>query len=148
MIRKSLGGVVRHVWSDDPALDKSDPDVFAAKWKAFLADGKVECLPVVEGGAPAVFEIAPLTRRQFLRIYNGGGGALEQMSEAVAYGLRSVKGFEVDGRAPDVEKVDSDVGKRLSAKCLDALFDPLLFAELGARVLEISRLDPTRGQAS
>lgn len=146
MISKSLGGIRHHVWSEDCALDKSDPDVFAAAWKAFLENGDETALPLLDGGTPAVFDLVPLTRRQFLRVYSGGGSPLEQMTEAVAYGLRAVRGFEVNSRPADVRSVDSDAGKRLDAATLDALFDPMLFAELGARVLEISRLDPTRGR--
>lgn len=140
MIRKSLLGIVKHVWRDDPALDKSDPDKFEAAWTAFLADGDAAKLPVKEGQKVAEFDLAPLSRRQFLRVYQGGGSPLEQMAEAVAYGLRALRGFEVDGHAPDLERVESDVGKRLSVKSLDAIFDPVLFAELGSRIVEISRI--------
>lgn len=146
MISKSLIGVRKHVWSMDSALDKSDPDQFAAAWTAFLEGGEMAVLPLVEGCKPAEFDIAGLTRRQFLHVYNGSGGALENMAEAVAYGVRGVRGFQIDGKPIDFERVKSDSGQRLSVATLDALFDPLLFAELGSRILEISRIDPTRGQ--
>ena len=91
--------------------------------------------------------LGKLGRREFLRVYGGMASApMEQMVEAVAYGLRSVTGFEVDGSEVSVERVSSDGCKRADAKTLDALFDPILFGELGSRILEVSQLDPTRGQ--
>lgn len=144
MITKSMLGTIRHAWSEDPAIDKSDPDKFAMAWKEALRTGDIKCLPFREGDQPAVFELAPLTRKQFLRVFAQEG--ISQVCEAVAYGLRTVSGFIVDGRGVDLDRVDSDAGKRLSAASLDALFDPVLFMELGTRIIEVSRIDPLRSQ--
>lgn len=144
MISKSLVGTVLHVWSQDGALDKSDPEQFGVAWAEFAKAGDVSKLPMRDGCRPSVFVLAPLTRKQFLRAYQHSG--IEQVNDIVAYGLREVRDVEVDGRPLELEREKSEVGQRATAATLDALFDPLLFGELSARILEISCIDPTRGQ--
>lgn len=143
MILHSLIKSRQHVWSLDPGLDRSDLEAFGAAWKAFHDTGDVATLPIKDGATLAVFILAPLTRRQFTRVFGLAG--LEQVTDAVAYGLQSVSGFQIDGAPVQLERTDTETGRRLTSKSLDAIFDPVLFAELAGRIVEISRIDPTRG---
>lgn len=143
MISKRLVSRIKHVWSKDPALDRSDPAHFDKAWAEFLKKGDLEILPLKGGEHPTIFEIAPLTRRQFERI--GSMSGLEADTEAVACSLRSVSGFEVDGSNAVLEHEGPQSNRRLTAASLDAIYDVYLFAELGRRILEISSLDPLAG---
>ena len=143
MILHSLIRSVKHVWSMDPALDRSDLESFSAAWESFLKDGDLAKLPIKEGETPTVFTLEPLTRSEFVKIY--GGGDIERVIEAVAYGLQSVENLMVNGEKFQIERIESGGSKRVKGSCLDAFFDPVLFAELGTRIVEISRLHPTSG---
>jgi hypothetical protein len=135
--RTSFTSTRPHVWSIDPAIDKENP---AYDWKEFLDKGDLKYLPAVEGGTLTVFNIKALSRRQFTRVFNIEG--LNQFSEAVAFGLKSVANFRVDGTEVDLRLVKVDGEERVSEDSLNKIFDPMLFAELGLRILEISRLHP------
>jgi hypothetical protein len=143
VLSKSLVGTVKHVWSMDPALDRSDPEKFDPCWDAFLKSGNPDDLaPVIlDGMQPAVFTLARLSRRAWLMVSAADGP--KASDEAVACSLRDLSGFSCDGEAVRLEFVTDAVGlKRVKASILDRIYDPLLFAELGMRVLQVSRLDP------
>lgn len=144
MIHHEPGKTRKHVWSLDAALDKSDEEGFKAAWEKFLKDDDVAALPLVEGDAPTVFDLEPLSRKAFTAVMKLDG--LEQASEAVAYGLCGVTGFHVKGKPFTIERKETNGSARLTAKTMDAIYDPFLFMELGYRVIAISRIDPTRGQ--
>ncbi len=140
MITKPLTASVIHCWTEDPAFDKSDAPAWDAKWKAFLdGSAKVDSLPTKDGQAPATFQLAPLTRKQFLRVADGRGD-LASDSEVVAFSLLAVTGFDVGGQPPTMERVPTDAGTRLTDKSLDQIYDIGLFRHLAGRVLEISRI--------
>lgn len=145
LIRSTLKSV-RHVWSQDPALDRSSlsEETFEKAWKQFLKTGDPSNLPVREGTKLAIFEFEPLSRKDYIRALNLAG--LEQWNEAVACGLRSVQNFEIDGVPVQLERTEQGGSKRLSGDSLDKIFDPMLFMELGLRILDASRLHPTHGQ--
>lgn len=143
MIVRSTIKARNHVWSQDPGLDRSDEDSFDEKWKQFLKDGDVRGLPTKDGAKLTVFELEPLDRKSFMRTLALSG--LEQFNEAVACGLRSVSNFEIDGVPLALERREENGSKRLAQSTLDKIFDPMLFMELGLRLIDLSRLDPTRG---
>lgn len=140
LIRPSFTGTRNHVWSEDPAIDRDSP---AFDWVEFLRTGDLAHVPTVEGGKLTVFKIRPLSRKQFTRVFNLNG--LEQLVEAVAYGLREVKDFILDGQAVELKHIKVDGEERVSNDSLDRVFEPLLFTELGTRIVELSRLDPRKG---
>lgn len=142
---RSFIRTVRFVSTLDPAIDREHPDI-----ESILAEyrktGDVSKLPLREGSTPSVFEIAPLSRKQLTRVLGiPGEKYIEQCSEAVACGLRAVTNFVVDGEPVTIETSTVSDEKRVKPAVLDRLFDPLLFAELGTRILELNRLNPTSG---
>ena len=142
MIRHSLIRSSKFVWDQDPGLDKPALE-FQEAWKRCLETSDVSLLvPVTrEGQKLTVFDLEPLTRKEFMRVFALEG--LERICEAVAYGVKGVANFEIDGSDVRLER-DRD-SKRLTAKSLDLIYDPILFATLGSRVMEISQIDPTKG---
>lgn len=141
MITRSLTSSVKHVWSKDGALDRASP---AFDLAAYHRDGDMAHLPCLPGCAPTVFTLARLPRRTF--VYCADLDGFRRVCEAVAYGVREVAGFVVDGQELSLAHQKSDLGQRLTEASMDALFDPDLFGELAGRVLELSQIDPTRGQ--
>lgn len=137
MITKSLIAKTKHVWSRDPALDTDHKDY---DWAEFIKTGDMKYVPAKEGMTVAEFEIGPLTRMQFLRVWSLSD--LVQANEAVAYGLKGLTGYKVEGVDVELEFQNADDGKRLNKATLDRIFEPLLFMELGMRIIELSRLSP------
>lgn len=145
MITKSLIASIPHVWTQDPSLDKGP--AFEAAWTEFIKTGEIAKLPIKDGQKPTVFTLGPLRRKALQRVYNTDG--LERATEAVAYGLRNVADYVVDGRPVQLRwdsEADSKMGARLTNECLDEIYDPLLFVELSARIIDISHIDPLRGR--
>ncbi len=143
MITKPLTASVIHVWPDDPAFDRSDKALWDERWKSFLDGAPVASLPTKDGQVPATFKLAPLTRKQFLRIADMGGD-LRSDSEVVAHSLQAVIGFEIGGQPVDLKWTEADAGKRLTDASLDAIYDLGLFRHLSSRALEISRIPTSR----
>lgn len=142
---RSFIRTVRFVSTLDPAIDRDHPDL-ASLVEEYRKTGDVAKLPLREGATPTVFEIAPMSRKQLTRVLGiPSDKYIEQCSEAVAYGLRSVSNFIVDGEQVVIEHATVSDEKRVKPAVLDRIFDPLLFAELGARILELNRLNPTSG---
>ncbi len=145
-IKRRLRSKVLHVWSQDSALDKSDPQKLETALKKFEDSGDLEDLaPVIlPHDKPTVFELYTLKRPIMIQLDSmASGGAAD--NTAVAFGLRGVQNFTVDGKPYDLELVDAPAaigGKCVSERSLDQLYDPGLFAELGARLVRASRLDP------
>lgn len=127
----------------DPAVNREHEE-FESLWQEYRKGNDLTKIPVKEGAKLALFELAPLSRKQLLKVMSMSI-PLEQCTEAVAFSLRSVSGFEVNGEPLEISHSNVDGEKRVKPDCLDKLFDPLLFGELGARVLELNRLDPTKG---
>lgn len=142
MISRTLAGKFYFVWEKDPALAK--PENFQSIWTKYNEDGDFLKLPLKEGAKLTVFTLGRLTRRQFLRLISQTG--LQADNDTVAYGLKEVENYEVDGLKVKIEQVDVDGMKRVSSEVLDQLYDPFLFRAMAEKILEISRLDPTRGQ--
>lgn len=140
-INRSLVGAVRHVYSRDPALDKDHKDYSPA---LFRDTGDLKHMPPKEGQRVAVFELKPLPRRRLNRITSAkpadGDFTAEQYNEAVAYGLKAVRDFEVDGAPVELHFDGDGADQRLREKSLDAIYKLTLFIELGSRILEISDL--------
>jgi hypothetical protein len=132
----------KHVWSEDPSLDKENS---AFDWPEFLRTGDLKYCPAVEGGKLTVFEIRPLSRKQFSKVFNMPHGSLEQCNEAVAFGLRAVRDFQVDQQPVEIKHTKVDGEERCTESSLNAIFEPLLFVELGLRIMELSRLHPQNG---
>lgn len=142
MINRPLRSPVLHVWSKDAAIDRSDPIKAGAAYNKFHETGKLEDLTLIPGARPTVFELAPLTRKQLIACGAAPNPAMSDV-EAVAWSLRSVRDFTVQGRALLVEHTDiPGIGKRVNEDVLDHLYDIGLFTELATRVERISRLDP------
>lgn len=147
-LTRSLTALQDFVWDQDPALVKGEG--FEEAWKKHVASGKAEDLRsfVKEGSQLTIFRIAPLSRKQWLHV-----GSLQGMLsdyEAVAGSLRDIQGLELNGSpvqlVPASDIVEVQGMKRLKAEFLDQIYDPFLFRAIATRVIEISRLDPTRGQ--
>lgn len=137
MITKALTARRAHVWSQDPALDDQLP---GHDWGKFLLTSELSHLGIREGERPTVFQLQPLTRAQMIRVMNLEG--MDRINAAVAYGLRAVDGFSCDGQPVELEMRGKGDDERVSERSLDRIFDPLLFAELGTRIIDISQIHP------
>lgn len=136
MITKSITARRDYVWSRDPARDKDAP---GDNWEEFVKTGDVSHVKVKEGARLCLFKLSPLTRVQMLRVL-----AMEssyQINEAVAFGLKGVDGYVVDSIPVELEFRGQGDEKRVNERSLNAIWDAELFAELGARILHISRLE-------
>lgn len=141
MLQRSFIQSTKYISSLDPAIDRDHPDF---NWEDYRRTGEAKHLPLREGAQATVFELAPLTRKQMARVL-GFERVLDQCTEAVACGLRQVSNFIVDGQPLIVEHQGNDGERRVKSSVLDKLFDPVLFGELGTRIMEINRLVPTSG---
>ena len=141
MIERKLTDTTQYVWTMDPALDHDAKDILE-RFESYYRSGDASKLPVRDGSRLCVFTLARLTRPQHLRIMRADKDReLEMCSEAVAYALRAVDGFQVDGAPLALKRQSSDVGERLTAETLDALWDPELFREMGETIIRRSRID-------
>jgi hypothetical protein len=147
-LNRSLTATHDFVWNKDPALDERDG--IQAAWAEHVKSGTLDPIRPFfkEGMVPTVFKLAPLSRKQWLHV--GQLPGMLSNYEAVAFSLRSVEGLELNGgplqiSASDIVEVNGM--KRLKSEVVDAIYDPFLFNLMAERVIEISRLDPTRGQA-
>lgn len=143
MLIRSLSGITKWVYALDPALHADDRETLDRAIAAYLDGDLAALVPVTrEGERPSVFDVAPLSRKQFMRVLAMDG--IEQVVETVAFGCRGVSDFMVDGATFVLQATNNGDGKRLTPATLDALFDVGLFAALSNRILEISRLSPTK----
>ena len=140
MITRSFTTPAPFVWSEDPALDRESP---AYDHDKFNDTGDLAHVPAVEGGKVTVFEIKAISRAQQKRCYALSG--LAQCDEAIACGLKSVRGGQAFGFPFEVKFAKVNGEDRVDPEVLDNVHDPLLWAEMGARILEISRLFPRKG---
>lgn len=166
MITRRVHKSIDHVWSRDPALDKSNEAEFAKAWEAFKKGGDVGLLPIREGQRPTVFRCVSLKRLHMLTlsdtamlelkglVRSGGDGIvalafLRVCDEVVARGVIGADNFcDEQGRQVSLTFVDDGRGgKLLSKDSLEDLHHVSLVNELGFRILEISMPDPTSGQA-
>lgn len=146
MIRRSLLASVKHVWSKDPALDREHADFSP---DLFESTGDFKYLPKFAGQELTVFELAPLSRKQREMVAQLGrqDRTVEALREAVAFGLRGWARFIGDEGTEIEPRFHTAGGERRATEwTLDQLYDAGLFAELGARIVEISALNPRSGQ--
>jgi hypothetical protein len=139
MIQRSLCGKVTYIWEQDPGLNKDAPGY---DYKAYLGDWDRAHVPIRDGCEATTFEIAPLTRRQFLRVMQMQG--LEQAQEAVAFGLKAMGRYVCDGQSVNLSWTSTEIGQRLCNECLDAIFEPDLMLDMGMAILLLSKLRPLR----
>lgn len=165
MIQLRVHRVVDHVWSRDPALDKSDPARWSKAWTEFLETGSVAALPLRDGRQPTIWKLASLKREDRLRLgdlaqgkmadllKNGSGlegiiglSFLRGSDQLVAAGLVGVVNLQDEHGRPAKFEIN---GHGVSKEQLDALhlLGMHFVNELGNRILEISEPDPTQGQA-
>lgn len=138
MIIRTFVGRNNYVWSKDPSLDRDNP---AFNWPEFERTSSLEHAPAKEGCKLTVFEITPLSRKLFMRVFSMGA-SLDQMNEAIAYGLKGLRDYQSEGRPVELKTTKADGEERLTAETLDRLFEPMLWVELGKRILELSQLHP------
>jgi hypothetical protein len=145
---RSLTQTFKHVWSDDPALDKDalDADVYAA----FLDDGDASKLPVRPGCELMVFECKPLSakaRHRVLDVWQTKPASA--YLEAVQLSIVGWTGFAgVSGTMPAPKMQQIGNAQMLHDDAVEEINDPLLINELGMRILNWSALRPTSGRGS
>jgi hypothetical protein len=127
-----------HVWTSDPAIDKEHANFDADE---YLKTGDMKFAPLRDGEKPTVFKIAPLSRKQWLDV-TSRDGLTERLDAAVSYGLRSVENLEINGSPFQLEHEQSSKGSRVKQAYLDQIWDPELMTEIGAKVIQISKIDP------
>jgi hypothetical protein len=140
MLAPRSSSALSYICSFDPALDRDSP---AFDWAEYLETGDPVHAPIRDGDAPTTFELRRLTRKQFLRVI--GMPSEEQASEAVAHGLRGVKNYQIGGRDVELRFRRTDLGERMTDECMEQLFSPELFGELGVRILSLSTLGKQLG---
>lgn len=138
-IKRSLIGLVKHVFYDDPALGK---DHESYSYEKFVETGDVAHLQAT--GDLTVFHLKPLSMKRLQRITSmkplDGNWTTEQFGECVAYGLKSVENMEVDGKKVELQFDDASGEQRIKNKSLESIYNQILFNSIGSRVLEISDL--------
>jgi hypothetical protein len=142
IINRSLTGTVPYIYSEDPAIDKKHL-AFSKELYRETRDSKH--VPVRDGERPTVFHLKSLSMRRLQRIMSmrnlDGTISPEQYGEAVAFGLKKVDDFEVDGKPFELKLESIGSEERVKNKSLEAIFKQDLFIELGARILELSDLN-------
>lgn len=142
IVLRSLSATTKYISQFDPALDHGHADF---SWDRYRDTGDAAHLPIVPGATPTVFELAPLTASQLARVLASTESQFAHCLEAVAYGLRGASNLR-DGEASIAIEHHTVSGlRRLRPASLDQIRDPRLVLELGARILELCHLDPTRG---
>ncbi|HYE58141.1 MAG TPA: hypothetical protein VD948_06530 [Rhodothermales bacterium] len=129
------------LYSEDPALDKDHPDF---NWDLWLKTGDLKHAPTKQGMEPNRYWVRKLRMHRFEQVLDTPGA--RQVREAVAWGLTAVEGHTFNGEPVVLKfKKISDAEQRLTDESLEQLYSPELFGELGARIVELSRLHPTSG---
>jgi len=131
---------IEHIYSRDPALDAGNPSF---DWQRFLETGDRKHVPIKEGFTPTVFLLQRLTRKQLTRVLEAS--TAEHAAEAVSFALKGIKdwGAPLDFKFAEAR---GDLGQRVHPETIEKIFAIDLFAELGQRILELSKLDPSVGQ--
>ncbi len=147
MISRTLLGTFKHVWDQDPALDRESE---AFSHESFVRTGDMKHLPVKEGQRLTIFELAPLSRRQFQEVIQlrTQERPIDAAVLAVSFGLRGVQNFyDASGQELQVAFItEGDGTKRVSPATLDQLYDISLIGQLGTRIINESTLRPKNGQ--
>lgn len=129
---------LKHIYSEDPAIDKQHPDY---SWDKYVRTGDRKYVPVKDGFVPTVFELRPLTRRQYQAVMRCDATALGM--EAVAYGLVSVENLSRGDHPVVLKSKPTDLGDRLTDESLDNLFAFDVIGELGLIIISLSAVRPT-----
>ncbi len=136
-LSRSLIANVPYVLSTDPAIDESKSKV--DKYRATLDESY---LAFLEGSTPARWHLHSLSKAQLLEVWSQTSH-IKRCYEALAYGLRSVEGFAVDGQPFRLDTTKSDLGRRLTDECMDVLVrDVTILLEVGNAAIEVSSLRP------
>lgn len=169
MISRRLHDQIDHVYSGDPALDKTKAAEYKKARAECLKTGKVELLPLKQGTQPVVWKLKALSRPEklsvsgtaldkVLALVRGGAGSqgitglamLTVFDVVVMYGVVNASGLlDKDNRPMTLPFTDNGRGgKMLSGEALEELylFGTEFIIELGLRILEITEPDPTSGQ--
>jgi hypothetical protein len=129
------------VWSQDPAVDAESPGF---NLDAYLSTGDRAHLPLREGATPTEFTLMPLSRSAYQHVLQSHSEqrVIEALTEALAYGLRSVQNLDDDGKPFAVKRVpDHPRGERATSETIDKLFSAggqALISELGIAVFKRS----------
>lgn len=162
-----LIGKVLHIFTRDPALDRSTDEIATATASAVAKHnetGERGDLPLKNGRQPAVWSLLSLSERAYQavtrtsllevqKVLPQGLRAIFDMPlytirrEAFRYGLVSVENVTgLDGRPLKLEPETEAGVQVLAQKTVDELFrlyGPHLIGEIGQRVIDLSELDPT-----
>lgn len=148
-----LAGNIRHVFSRDPAIDRTDEAKVAKALKHTRETGEPNGLPVKEGRKVALWHICGLSEPAYaelslVRAKTGGTDdqiAYVEARVAVSHGLVKVEDADgLDGRPLTLAFGEGET-KVLKAESLRAIYDrfgPKAIHELGQRIVDISNLDP------
>lgn len=140
-LKSRSSDTVRHVWTQDPALDAEHPDM---DYEKYLDTGDEAFLRVKDGQSLTYFELAPLTRQQdrYIGQLLVAKRHIDAVHETVAYCLKNIVGIEIDGRPFVIQTEKGEHGPRMTKESMDATYDLSLWTELAGRVREVSRLHP------
>jgi hypothetical protein len=143
---RSFVGRVEYASLFDPALD-AEHESF--DWDQYMKSFDRKHAPTKDGGELATFTLAPLSRQQYMHVRRQEDG-MTRCFEALAYGLKALKGFTIDGKPltigpADFRKCPNGRGERLVERVLDSLMNEQLVVELAAVILSITNLRPTSG---
>lgn len=167
MITRRVHRSVPHVWTRDPAIDRSDEEKVRTGFKSFLEDGELSHLPIRQGCRPTVFRVASLKRAHLQEVGRMAqielssllarsgvtegiaGLAMYELNDlVVSRGVISVENLQDEsGRPVSLQFTDDGRGgKVLARETLEELSYVPLINELGLRILQLSMPDPTSGQ--
>lgn len=141
-ISRSLTGTIQYVYSGDPAIDTDSKAYNPEEYQKTL-DRKH--LPLKsDSDKHSIFHLRSVGMKRMQRITSmrneSGGFSTEQLGEAVAYGLKKVDDFEVEGKPFELKLETINGEERVKNESLEKMFKLLLFMELGNKILDTSDL--------
>lgn len=142
--QRSLTEVVKHVSAFDPAVDNKHPDF---NYDEYVKTGDTKFIPVRDGGTATIFHLRPLGSKSWMKA-TAEPTRDERVYRLVQFSLIAVENWSVDGSPLTIVRKTVDGIEQVERKCLDKMYDPDLFLELGGRVAMISRIDPLRSLGS
>lgn len=145
-------GKVKHIFSRDPAIDRTDEAKVTEALKHSRDTGEKNGVPVREGRTLAIWQLQSLSDRGYTELTRfsalNGDANHPTRREALRRGLIAVEGaLDEDGRPLRLEFQDGGPGGQVVTDAtldrIHRIYGPRCVGELGQRVIDVTEADPT-----
>jgi hypothetical protein len=126
---------------EDPALNTAAEGF---DWENFCNTGDRSTLHLHDGQLPTVFKVRKLTRKQYEHVKRQTSEP-DLVREAVVYALHRVDNYKQPGEM-ELGTKQTDLGKRLTDASYEEIFVPSVLLPLALFILNLSNLNPSKGQ--